>query len=128
MLPSAPRVGLDLVSIARVRRVLEDQGERWRQRVFTETEWRGAHDEADPAAALALCFAAKEAAFKALGTGWGEGVGWRDVELRHGPRRAASLLLSGRAAEVAAAARLQFTVSVARSTELAVAMALGQRA
>ena len=124
----APRLGLDLVTVARVRRALESHGDAWRRRVFTAAEWQDAHQGADPAAALALCFAAKEAAFKALGTGWAEGVGWRDVALRTGPQTAASLVLTGRYAELAAAAVLTLTVSVAHSAELALALVLGQGA
>jgi holo-[acyl-carrier protein] synthase len=121
----APRIGMDVVALARVRRALEGSQEHWRRRVFTEGEWKHAQASPDSAAALALCFAAKEAAFKVLGTGWGGGVAWRDVDVQRGTDIEAVLALSGRAAEIAAEAGLTLTASLAHTDELAVAMVLG---
>lgn len=73
--------GIDLVAIGRFRRALERHGERFLNRVFTPGEREDCSRRADPARHLAARFAAKEAVFKALGTGWGRGVGWQDVEL-----------------------------------------------
>lgn len=74
-------LGLDLVEIARVRGLRERRGEHFLQRVFTAEEARVCLGRADPDAPLAARFAAKEAGMKALGTGWAQGVGWRDVEV-----------------------------------------------
>ena len=56
---------------------------------------------AQPEIHFAARFAAKEAAFKALGTGWGQGVRWLDVEVTHQPSGKPELVLTGRAQEVA---------------------------
>jgi holo-[acyl-carrier protein] synthase len=89
-------VGTDLVDIRRVERTLARFGARFRERVFTEIEQARAERHANPAAAYAKRFAAKEACAKALGTGFRRGVHWRDIgvvnrasgmpvlELRHG--------------------------------------------
>jgi holo-[acyl-carrier protein] synthase len=53
------------------------------------------------ASRTAARFAAKEAAFKALGTGWAEGVRWLDVEITHQPSGKPELALTGRAEELA---------------------------
>ena len=74
--------GVDVCEIARIRRALEGPaGDRFLARVFTEGE--RAYCEARRKtrfASYAARFAAKEAAMKALGTGWGQGVGWREFE------------------------------------------------
>ena len=122
----APRIGLDLVAVGRMRNALEGKRERWQRRVFTAHEWRGAEESSDPAAALALCFAVKEATFKVLGSGWGRGVAWQDVEALSGEHADPVLRLAGRAAELAAEAGLTLTASTAVAGERAVAMVLGQ--
>ncbi len=95
-------VGLDLVAVERVRALQERRGERFLRRVFTEAEASACLAKADPAPSLAARFAAKEAGMKALGTGWAQGVGWRDLEVLGEPGRPPTLALRGRAAEVAA--------------------------
>jgi holo-[acyl-carrier protein] synthase len=122
---TAPRLGQDLVDVARFRRALARRGAGFERRVFTALEWAWGASEADPAPTLAACFAAKEAAFKALGTGWGRGVAWREVEVApEGPDL--DLRLAGRAAELAAGAGLVLTVSLAHTERFAVAMVLAQ--
>lgn len=68
---------MDLVSIARVARLLDRFGERFARKVFTATEWS---ESGGRASHLAGRFAVKEAVFKALGTGLSGGVAWHDVE------------------------------------------------
>jgi holo-[acyl-carrier protein] synthase len=73
--------GIDLVGIERFQRVLDRHGDRFLERVFTPDERDECTKRADPGRHLAARFAAKEAVFKALGTGWGRGVRWRDVQV-----------------------------------------------
>ena len=96
-------VGVDAVAIERVRRLLRGNGTRFRQRVFTADEIAYCDGRHDPAESFAARFAAKEAVMKCLGTGWAQGVGFRDVEVRREPSGAVALLLHGDAATVAAA-------------------------
>jgi len=72
-------IGTDLCDIRRIEKILEHFGERFIQRLFSETEQRKAIRRANPAASFAQGFAAKEACAKALGSGLGEGVFWRDM-------------------------------------------------
>jgi len=72
-------VGTDLCDIRRIEKILERFGDRFTDRVFTETERAKAKDRPDPAAAFAQRYAAKEACAKALGTGFRDGVFWRDL-------------------------------------------------
>ena len=74
-------VGLDLVKIARVEAIARRWQDRFLQRVYTEDERRASFGRAWPYASLAGRFAAKEAMFKALGTGWSAGVSWQDIQV-----------------------------------------------
>ena len=93
-------IGLDLVETRRVARLLERYGERFVRKLMDPGEAGTLPGEApDRARRLALAVAAKEAASKALGTGWSHGVRWRDVVVSTDPE--AAIRLDGRAAEVA---------------------------
>jgi holo-[acyl-carrier protein] synthase len=93
-------IGLDLVDTARVARALGRFGERLVAKLMDEDEASRLPSPAEErAAALALAIAGKEAASKALGTGWSDGVRWRDVVVTLSPHPA--VRLDGRAAEVA---------------------------
>ena len=72
-------LGNDLVDIRRIEKSLERFGDRFVQRIFTETEQKRSEGRATRAASYAKRFAAKEACSKALGTGLRRGVFWRDM-------------------------------------------------
>jgi holo-[acyl-carrier protein] synthase len=93
-------IGLDLVETERVGRALERYGDRFVRKLM-DAEEAAALPGSDPERvhALALAIVGKEAASKALGTGWSRGVRWRDVVVSPGPP--AAVRLDGRAAEVA---------------------------
>ena len=74
-------IGLDLVDVPDFRVLLERRGARLRSRLFSEAELNRADARRDPPRCLAAHFAVKEAAFKALGTGWTGEIRWTDVEL-----------------------------------------------
>ncbi len=76
-------IGTDLVRIERVRRVLERHGERFARRVLTDAELAQWRRHQVPHRFLAKRFAAKEALAKALGTGIGATVSFRDLEIGH---------------------------------------------
>ena len=90
-------VGTDLVAISRVEALLSRHGERFLSRVFTRTEQAECLRRARPAMHLAARLAAKEAAMKALGTGWSLGVRWLDVEVHSSGDTPPSLQLDGAA-------------------------------
>ncbi|MFQ5458978.1 MAG: holo-ACP synthase [Myxococcota bacterium] len=76
-------VGIDLVDVGRMARALARGGDRFAARVFTAREARWAAGKPDGARRFALCFAAKEALWKAMGTGWPRGGKFTDAELLH---------------------------------------------
>ena len=93
-------IGVDLVSIPRMRAMIDRWQDRFLQRVFTEGEIAYCRRRRDPAPHFAARFAAKEAGFKALGTGWRLGVRWRELEVRRERDEAPTLVLSGRSREI----------------------------
>ena len=74
-------IGIDLVEVDRIAEVFKRRGDRFRGRVFTEAEIDYCEKRASRLASYAARFAAKEAMMKALGTGWSDGIGWRDIEV-----------------------------------------------
>ena len=93
--------GVDIAETSRLEASLERYGERFKKKVFTPEEITYCDRFKNRAERYAARFAAKEAAFKALGTGWGRGVRWLDVEITHLPSGKPELVLTGRALEVA---------------------------
>ena len=72
--------GVDLVEIGRIARSIDEHGERFLERVFTTRERDDAGEGPKRIEKLAARFAAKEAALKAIGTGWSRGIAWTDIE------------------------------------------------
>ena len=97
-------VGMDLVQVRRVDALLERKGERALARLFTPAEAARCRGGRSPRESFAARFAAKEAFFKALGTGWGRGGAWTEVEVVSAPSGAPSIRLHGAAAAAAGAA------------------------
>jgi holo-[acyl-carrier protein] synthase len=118
-------IGIDLVEISRIEEVFERRGERFRARVFTEGEISYCECRASRFASYAARFAAKEAAMKALGTGWSEGVGWMDVEIVSEQSGAPALQLHRRALErMREIGAKKAHVSLTHSGNLAIAQVL----
>ena len=117
--------GVDIADTARMERSLERHGERFTRRIFTPGEITYCEKFKNRAERYAARFAAKEAAFKALGTGWREGMTWLDVEVIHQPSGKPELLLRGRAQEVAQGLGVTRTsVSISHSDRYVVAMVI----
>jgi holo-[acyl-carrier protein] synthase len=96
-------IGIDLVEIARIRKMLERHGEHFVARVFTAGEREYCARMADPAPVYAARFAAKEAVSKALGTGIGEQLAWLEIDVRRESSGRPQVILSGAGAKTLAA-------------------------
>jgi holo-[acyl-carrier protein] synthase len=92
-------IGIDIIEIARLEEVFRRRGERFRARVFTRGEIDYCERQSSRLASYAARFAAKEAVMKALGTGWSEGIGWREIEVARSETGAPTIVLAGRALE-----------------------------
>lgn len=115
-------LGTDLVELERMQAALGRQGEALLRRLFTERERAALQGDAQLVRRVAARFAAKEAALKALGTGWGQGVGWHDVEVLGGRGEPPALELGGAAlARLHALGARRALVSLTHTERLAAA-------
>lgn len=92
-------IGSDLVDIRRIEKTIERFGERFLGRVFTDIEREKSERRRNPAASYARRFAAKEACSKALGTGFRQGVFWRDMGVVNLVSGKPTIMLTGGAAK-----------------------------
>jgi len=92
-------IGSDIIDIRRIEKTIERHGDRFLDRIFTDTERLKSDHRAARAASYAKRFAAKEACAKALGTGLNQGVFWRDMGVVNLPSGQPTMKLTGGAAE-----------------------------
>ena len=90
-------IGYDMVEVSRIELVLSRWGSRFEDRVFTTREIEYCKSKKNQSQRLACRFAAKEAVFKALGTGWRVGIRWKDVEVTNDDLGKPIITLSGEA-------------------------------
>jgi holo-[acyl-carrier protein] synthase len=117
--------GVDLCEVDRIRKAVESShGQRFVERVFTPGEIVYATRKASVYQRYAARFAAKEAAMKALGTGW-HGVAWRDFEVVNLPSGRPTLVLHGEAFAIAAKMGVKYiALSLTHTSEQAMAMVI----
>lgn len=119
--------GIDIVEIARIRRMMGEHPERFLRRVFTADE--RAYSESRPKRRdehLAGRFASKEAVLKVLGTGWSGGIAWTDVEVVREASGQPTVRLHGVAAQKAEQLGITgWWLSISHTDTHAVASAIG---
>lgn len=124
--------GIDIVETARIRKLVENHGPHFLDRVFTPAEQ--AYCNRNPKRYfehLAGRFAAKEAVLKVLGTGWRGGIGWTDVEVAKEPSGQPKVVLTGECARIAAErgiARWHLSISHIETHATASAIGLAETA
>lgn len=94
-------LGVDIAEVDRIEAAIRRHGDSFLRRVFTAAEITYCERHRNKAERYAGRFAAKEAAMKALGTGWRKGVRWLDIEVARNSSGKPSILLAGRAKEFA---------------------------
>ena len=94
-------IGVDIVEIDKLRLAMIRRGERLRDRAFTRSEIDYCEGRANKFQHYSARFAAKEAVFKAIGTGWRDGVSWQDAEVSNQMNGKPMLLVRGRTLELA---------------------------
>ena len=122
-------LGTDIAEIVRVAEVYESTGDGFVDRILTEEEKQKIPK--NPAlipAYLAKRFAVKEAAAKALGTGINKGVSFLDFTTTHNELGAPSLLVTGKAAEIAASEGIHtWHVSISDEKHYALATVIAEK-
>jgi holo-[acyl-carrier protein] synthase len=117
--------GIDIAEVPRIRRAIERFGDRFLHRIFTAGEMRYCDSKANRMERYAARFAAKEAAMKALGTGWNHGVRWRDCEVTRMPGGRPTIVFHGVAAEFAARLGVKnAALSISHTAEQAIAQVI----
>lgn len=114
-------IGLDIVEVERIAKALRGS-KSITERVFTPEEIRYCSQRKNKYQHFAGRFAAKEAALKALGTGWQAGIRWRDVETTAGPMGEPQLTLYGKAAAIFKESKARRSLlTITHATDYAVA-------
>jgi holo-[acyl-carrier protein] synthase len=122
--------GIDVVEVARVERALTRPatGARFRARVYTDDEVAYCESRGRPRfQSYAARFAAKEAAMKAMGTGWNRNAGWREIEVVRERGRAPRIVLNGKAADFARRRKITtFHLSITHTAAEAIAHVIAE--
>ncbi|MEK7469742.1 MAG: holo-ACP synthase [Planctomycetota bacterium] len=121
--------GVDICEISRMEALLSRRGDRAHDRLFTQEEVRYCSGKARPAQSFAARFAAKEAVMKLLGTGWSQGIRWRDIEVKRGKGGPPSIALHGEAAKRAERMGIRrIHLSITHSGDIALVNVIGETA
>jgi holo-[acyl-carrier protein] synthase len=117
--------GIDIAEVPRIAESIARFGDRFLRRIYTEGEIRYCESKANRMERYAARFAAKEAAMKALGTGWNHGVRWRDIEVTRQPGGRPTMTFHGKAAEFAAQlGAVHVALSLSHTAEQAIAQVI----
>lgn len=92
-------IGTDIMGIERMQSSLQQRGDAWARRLLTESEYGEYEKRGNKAAFLAKRFAAKEAAAKALGTGFADGITWKHINIHNDSKGAPVMTLTDKARE-----------------------------
>jgi len=76
-------LGIDIIEIDRIKKSIENYGERFLNKIFTKEEIIYCNNKFNKYQHYAARFAAKEAVYKALASGWKEGLRWKDIEIQN---------------------------------------------
>lgn len=121
-------LGIDITEVDRIRVAIERRGEALVKRVFTTAEIAYCRQHRDSYERFAGRFAAKEAAMKALGTGWRRGVRWLDIEVTRHSSGKPGLKLSGVAHRFAEKLKVKnITLTITHSGNMALAQVIFER-
>lgn len=121
--------GIDIVETARIKRSVDEHGDRFLERVYTQLEREYcARSQKRYFEHLAGRFAAKEAVLKVLGTGWRGGIAWTDIEIVSHPSGQPRVVLTGECERVADRMGIRsWHVSISHIETHATASAIGLR-
>lgn len=112
-------IGVDVVDVERMKKTLQDQGEAFVSKVFTETEITYCRSRKNPHEHFAARFAAKEAVSKAMQKGWSGEFRWKDVEVMNEPSGAPKIILYGELVRLLGGTKVHLSLSHTEKTVVA---------
>lgn len=121
-------IGTDIIECSRIGRMIEKHGDVFLNRVYTQEEIAYCSGRKAANQHYAGRWAAKEAALKALGTGWAHGIQWTDVEVVNQQGGKPIMILAGRAHEISqqmGISEMMISISHCRDYATAYATAVG---
>lgn len=114
-------IGTDIAEVARIAKSIENNS--FKEKVFSKTEIIYCEAKANKAESFAARFAAKEAFFKALGSGWRGGMAFNEVEVLNDELGKPSLNILGKTSEIVSEKKIKnIHVSLSHTKEIAMAM------
>lgn len=117
--------GIDLVDFGRIEQMAERHGQRFMDRVYTETEQNYANANKNKMEKLAGRFAAKEAILKLLGTGWRGKIAWTDIEIINNEMGQPLVRICGQVKQIADKLGIsEISVSITHTANFAIASAV----
>lgn len=118
-------LGIDIAEIDRIEAAIRRYGDHFVQRLFTAAEIEYCESHRNRYERYAGRFAVKEAAMKALGTGWRRGIRWTDFQVTREAGGKPTLRLTGRAAELASQLGVRhIAISITHSGNTALAQVI----
>ena len=121
-------IGTDIIECPRIGKMIEQHGELFLRRVYTDREIRYCQARKHAIEHFAGRWAAKEAILKAIGTGWSRGIAWTDLEVRSGATGEPKVHVCGGAKEAArqrGIGDILISISHCRTYATAYALAIG---
>ena len=116
-------LGIDIIEIARVKKSIDRYEDKFLNKVFTENEINYCNSKFNKYQHFAARFAAKEAVYKALTSGWKEGLRWKDIEVQNDTSGMPSIKPSGKLKSFLSE-NAQLKVSISHSDNYVTAVAI----
>ena len=116
-------IGIDIIEINRIKQNVEKYGEKFLTKIYTSTEIEYCQSKASKYQHFAARFAAKEAVYKALATGWQEVLSWQDIEISNESTGMPQVTMRGKLKEFLADDK-NLKISISHSKNYVVSVAI----
>lgn len=119
-------IGIDIIEVDRIRKQIDAKSRSFASKIFTGKEIEYCESKLkNKAQNYAVRFAAKEAFFKALGTGWRDGLAWKDVEIENDELGKPNVILHGKSKRIIQESNIsKIHVSLSHIKDVAVAVVI----
>lgn len=116
-------IGIDIIEIARIKKSIDEYGDRFLKKIFTQNEIAYCNSKFNKYQHFAARFAAKEAVYKAISSGWNESLSWMDIEIQNEPNGMPRVEPSGRLKKFLSGNR-ELKISISHSDNYVTSLAI----